>query len=166
MRIAACVERAESDNLQQLIDAVLDVVLRCAELVDFKNFGQHSANGDARIERAVGVLENNLHVAAHLAQTLAGHLRDFLTLELDRSRGRFDEAKNRAACGRLAAARLADQAQRLAAPNGKRHVIDRFDVADRLREDTLLDREIFLQSFDFEDVFSHAVTSGKMKSEE
>ena len=49
--------------------------------------------------------------------------------------GRVDEPDDGPAGRRLAAARLADQAERLAALHGERDAIDRPDVADVALED-------------------------------
>ena len=51
-------------------------------------------------------------------------VRDVLAVELDRAGGRLVEPEDRAADGGLPAARLADQAERLAAPDVESHAVD------------------------------------------
>ena len=53
-----------------------------------------------------------------------------LPVELDRAAGRLDQPDQQPAGGRLAAAGLADQAERLAAPDVEVDPVDRPDRAD------------------------------------
>ena len=70
---------------------------------------------------------------------------DVLAVDADRAGGRLEQLQQRAADRRLAAAALADQAQRLAAPDLERHAVDRVDLARDAREHALVDREMLLQ---------------------
>ena len=60
--------------------------------------------------------------------------RDVLALEPDLARGRLDQAQDAAAGRRLAAARFADQAQRLARGEVEAHAVDRVHALDLARE--------------------------------
>jgi hypothetical protein len=61
---------------------------------------------------------------------------------MDLARGWLEQTENRAASCSLSAARLSNDAERLAARNVERHVVDGFDGADLSRKDALLDREL------------------------
>src|SRR5262249_52431275 len=76
---------------------------------------------------------------------------DVLPLEEDLARGRLDQAEDRAADRRLAAARLADETEGLAVADLERDVVDGLHVADGAREDPLLDREVLLQVGDLDE---------------
>ena len=67
------------------------------------------------------------------------------SLEPDLSRRRLDETENRAPGGRLAAPRLADDAQRLAARDVEGDVADGLNRAHLAREHALLDGKGFLE---------------------
>ena len=58
-------------------------------------------------------------------------------VELDLARGRLEQADQRAAERRLAAARLADEADRLAAEDVEVDAVDRLQLADGALEDAL-----------------------------
>ena len=78
--------------------------------------GDDLADRHARIERGVGILEDHLHLLAHGDQLARGRAVAMSTPSKRISpRGRIVEAQHEAAEGRLAAAGLADQAERLAA---------------------------------------------------
>src|SRR6185295_14092275 len=63
---------------------------------------------------------------------------------------RLEQLEQRAADGRLAAARFTHQAERLAASNGERHAVDRIDLPRHPAEEATMDGEVLLQSLDFE----------------
>jgi hypothetical protein len=100
----------------------------------------------ARVERGEGILEDHLHPATQFADASLATLRDVLAVKEDPARRRLVETQDCAADGRLPAARLADEAERLAPLDLKRHVINRFDVADvAIEQQAALDREVDLQ---------------------
>ena len=98
---------------QQLLDRAPQLGA-AGEAVQAQRLGQDLAHGHARIERRVGVLEDDLHVAAERAQRLAIGGAHVASLETDLAGGRLDQAQHQAAGRRLAAAGLADERQRLA----------------------------------------------------
>ena len=69
-------------------------------------------------------------------------VRELVAVEHDRPGGRLDEAQDQPPDGRLAAARLADQPERLAAPDLEAHAVDGLDLADRALQDPAADREV------------------------
>src|SRR5882724_5171361 len=54
--------------------------------------GEHLADGHARVERGVGVLEDDLHVAPARAHLPVAQREDVLALELHRAAGGLDQA--------------------------------------------------------------------------
>ena len=62
-------------------------------------------------------------------------------VERDRAAGRIDEAEQHAADRRLAAARLPDEAERLAPPDREAHVVDGLHVTDLAMKHAALERE-------------------------
>ena len=129
-----------------------------------QRLGQDLAHGHARIERGVGVLEDDLHVPAQPAQRVLVEVGDLLALEAHRARGRVHQAQHQPAGGRLAAAGFADQRQRLAAGDLEADVVDGAHQADQLAADqAAADREMLDQAVDLQDrdsvALAHAATS-------
>src|SRR6185369_6855870 len=113
VRVARARVGIETDQAQKLGDA-RGPLAAVADAVDLERLGQDGADGVARVERAERVLEDDLHVAPPPRQRAPVELEDILAREADAAAARLDQAQERAAEGRLAAARLADDAQRLA----------------------------------------------------
>src|SRR6185369_12620984 len=88
------------------------------------------------------VLEDDLHPAAVRPERRATEAADVLAVEADRARGRVDEPEEHPPDGRLAATRLADEAERLAPPDREAHAVDGLDLVDRALEDPAPDREV------------------------
>ena len=76
---------------------------------------------------------------------------DVAALELDRSRRRLDQAEDRPAKRRLAAAGLADEAEDLARADVEVDAVDRVDRRDLALEEPAQDREVLLEPADLED---------------
>ena len=96
---------------------------------------QDALDGEAPVERRVGVLEDDLQRAHVVAPALGDLLLERLPVELDdRALVGLDEAEQRARERRLAAAGLADQAERLARPQDEVDVVHRADVVALLAE--------------------------------
>ena len=86
------------------------------------DFDQRVADRHARIEARVGVLEDHLHVPAEAPQLPRRHGGYVLAVEGDAPGGRFDEPQQQAPERRFAGARLADDAQDLAARDVERNL--------------------------------------------
>ena len=96
--------------------------------------GSVSADFDRhpRVERAVGILEDDLHLAAHLPQVAARRAtRRRRRRSITWPAVGFDQPQDRPAGGRLAAARFADEAERLAAVDVEADAVDGVHVVDR-----------------------------------
>ena len=137
VRVAPHVVGAEADGLEQFDDALLELAPGLREPVDDQRLADDRADRHARIERGVGVLEDDLHVARQRPQ-LGRRLSasDVAALEPDLARSRLDQAQDAAAGRRLAAARLADQAQRLAGSNLEADPVDRMHLLDAARQNS------------------------------
>ena len=99
---------------------------------------------EPRVERAEGVLEDQLHPRAEVAQPDGVELADLLVAERDPPLRGLDQAEHAAAHRGLARAALADQTQRLPALQRERDVVDRdqlLALADREDLGQVLDRE-------------------------
>ena len=135
VRVAAGVVAAQADGLEVVADPLV-ADRPVAPLVLAVGLGDEAladevAHGHPRVQRGDRVLEDDLHPAAHALELVPLEGEDVLAVEHDLARGRRHEPEDGAPEGGLAAARLADEAQGLAAPDLKRHVVDGVDVADR-----------------------------------
>ena len=100
----------------------------------------------ARVQRRVGVLEDHLHLAAHRLQRRALDVRDVLPVKAHFAGGRLQQSRDQARGGALATARLADDAQRLAALHVEADAVDRLHGADLfLHHDPARQREVLDQ---------------------
>src|SRR6478736_6206898 len=81
----------------------------------------------ARVERAVGVLEDHLHVASDRAQLVLLEVRDVTPLEDHRAAGGLVEPRDEAGGRRLATARLPDEPERLTLTEGEADAVDGLD---------------------------------------
>jgi hypothetical protein len=77
--------------------------------VDVHRLGQDVPDGEARIERRVGILEDDLDPPLVRHELLLRHRQDVAALEDRLARGRLVQAHQRQADRRLARARLADE---------------------------------------------------------
>ena len=146
VRIAPRMLGQQADDGQKLAGALLALGLG-VQAVHGHRLDQDLAHGHARIERGVGVLEDDLHVAAHLAQRLLVEVRDLVALEAHRARRRIHQAQHQPAGRRLAAARFAHQRQGLAAGDVEGHTLDRAHHADHPAADQAArDGEVLYQA--------------------
>ena len=139
--------RAEPDGPQQLLDAQASV-LAAVQAVDAQRLGDDLAHGHPRVQRGVGVLEDDLDLAADGTHLLAAVVRDVLAVEDDPTRGRLEQLHDRAAERRLAATRLPDDSERLAPKNREIDAVHRLHLADGVLEEAGLDREVLDEPFD------------------
>src|SRR4051794_4766602 len=100
--------------------------------MDHERLGDDRADGLAWIQRRVGVLEDHLNLAPKWLQLLARKIRDLLALDLDRPARRLEQAVHEACCRGLAAACLADDAERLPPLDVERDAVDGADGGDLL----------------------------------
>ena len=96
-------------------------------MVDPERVADDLADALARVERRVRVLEDHLHLAPERPQLAPRERRDVGAVEADRAARRLVQPHEQPAERRLPAARLADDAERLAAPDLERDAVDRVD---------------------------------------
>ena len=155
VRVAVDVLGVEAHDVEKGRD-VADALLPLGhEAVDDERLGDDLADGHARVERGVRVLEDVLHVAAHRLEFLLLHLGHVVTTEEDGSRGWGREAHDAAAGRRLAAAGLADEAEGLAGIDVKAHVLDGLDLLLLAAEDARVDGELLGEMLDVKQGFGH-----------
>ena len=144
VRVAAHVVGVQADRLEQLRRSAPRTRAGVfASLWIDQRLADDRADRHARVERGVGVLEDDLHVAARArAARRLPSARDVLALEPDLARGRLDQAQDAAPGRRLAAARLADEAERLAGCDLEADAVDRVHPFDLAREQAAVDREV------------------------
>ena len=152
VREAVVVLRVQPDDLEQLLHAALDLGRR-AELVDLERLGDDEADPLARVQGRVRVLEDHHHLAADRPHLGPRELGDVAPLEDDPARGRVEQAHDAARHRRLAAARLADDAEGLALADGEADAVHGLHRGDLLLEDDpARDREVLLQILDDEEL--------------
>ena len=137
MRVAVDMLRIETDDIEQLSNA-LDALLGRTDTVDHHGLGDDLADGHTRIEGRVGILEDELHVAAHGLELFLVHLGNVFALEVHLAGGRRIEIHDGAASGGLAATGLAYQTKGLAGVDLERDVVN--SGHDTLLELTVLKR--------------------------
>jgi hypothetical protein len=101
-------------------------------------------------ERAVGVLEDDLHVAADRAQLLVPPALDVAPEEENSPLGRDEPHDGERGRG-LARTGFAHDADRLAGPDGDVGAVDRLDVTGGAAQETALDREPDLEVLGVDD---------------
>src|SRR5690606_7685788 len=93
--------------------------------------------------------------AAHLAHLVGRQRADVDTLELDRARRGGDQVQQQSAGRRLAAARLADESERLGFVELDADTVDRGDFPDRPRQQPTANGELLDQILRLEDGSTH-----------
>ncbi len=147
MRVPVGHGRLQADRGQELGHPVALGGVRALAL-DHEGLGQDLAHLHARVEGRVRVLEHHLTVPALLARRPVALGRDDLAVEDDRAVRRALQADDHPADRRLAAARLADQAEGLALVDREARVGHRADRPDLVADEPGLDRELLDQVLD------------------
>ena len=130
-----------------------------ADPVDAQALADAVADGRARIERCIRILEDDLHPPAVVAQRRAAQLRDVVPIEHDLAGGRLDEAEQEPSDGRLSASGLADEPKGLATHDPEVDAIDGLDLGDGTLKDAALDREPLDQVAQFDEWFCVRVSN-------
>ena len=130
MRVAApeAVRRRQAGVVQRR-DASEHAVLALGHPGRGEALLHRCADGAPRIERLIGILEDQLHAPPQSAEIAV----DGLIVELDAAGARLLQAEQRARKRRLAAARLAHEAERLSASPDQVDAIDRTHQGARPR---------------------------------
>src|SRR6266567_1002930 len=150
MRVAVDEVRVEAYVPHHLLDAPFGLAASGdAEVA--QRFADDVADGHARIQRGVWILEDHLDLLPGAAQLLAVDAGEIDVLEVDMSRGCCQELNDHPSECRLAAAGFADQAERLAGLDGKADAVNR--VHDRTPEQSPSDREVLEHVLDSDQRF-------------
>src|SRR5581483_5518738 len=150
MGVAARKARLEPDQAQQFLDARA-AFLGWHEVMQRQGLAEDLPDRHARIERGVGILEDDLRLLAERAQLIVVEGKQVAALETDAAGIRLDQAQHQPADGGLAAAGLADQRQRLAGIDVEADAVDGFDEGGRPAEQIPRGREMLDQIFGVEE---------------
>ena len=154
VRVASRVVASEPDRLQIVLDSFVSNRTVAPPILAVglcqKAFADDVADRHPGIERAVRILEDDLHSAAHLLERIALKREDIRAVEVDLTRGCLLEAEHRSTQRRLAAAGLPHQTKRLAAVDLQADIVHGVDGADLMTEDAAHDREVLLDVLDVE----------------
>jgi hypothetical protein len=134
VRIAAAVLGQEPHLPEQLLHAGGPIRRLLDEAVDGERLAHDLAYGHPRVQRAVGVLEDDLDAPAHRPERRRRERGELLPLEAHRPAGRPLELENAAPCRGFAAAGLAHEPERLAAPDREADAVDRPHQSDLAAE--------------------------------
>src|SRR4029079_11634090 len=141
VRVAAGVVGREADRVLERLH-LLAPLRRRPDLVDPETLADAVADRRSWVERRVRVLEDDLHPPPVRLELLAGQLRDVPALDEDLAGRRLDQAEQDATDRRLAATRLADQADGLAAVDREADAVDGLDRGDLAAQHPAVDREV------------------------
>jgi hypothetical protein len=120
--VARCEVGAESDELEELFDAL--AYAAAGEAMDIEDFADGLADGHARVERAERILENDLGSTPEATEAIAIEGSNVGAVEEDAASARLDEAEDGATGRGLAGAGLTDEAEGLAAADLEGDAID------------------------------------------
>ena len=152
VREAASGVGREPDDAEELADSTRRGPAP-GEPVRAQRLADDPADAVARVERGERVLEDHLHPPTQRAEVALAQPRDVLPVEEDPAVGGLVQAQDRAPDGRLAAARLADEPERLPAADREADVVDRAYVAHvAVEHEPALDREVELQVVELDEV--------------
>ena len=132
----------QAHQVQRLMRARLR--LGPAAALRFRPEGDRILDRKPRVQRGVAVLENHLHLFAQIADAGSARGPDLAAIQRDAALVRRDQIHDQPCRGGLAAARLADDAQRFARADREGQVVDGPDHRSR----SALQSEMFLQSRD------------------
>src|SRR6185437_8065876 len=96
--------------------------------VDDERLGDDVLHPHARVERGVGVLEDDQQSAAEVTQLARGESGDWLAVEEHFAAGWLDEAHDHAGDGGFTGSGFADEAEGFALLDAEGHVVDRRGV--------------------------------------
>src|SRR5215204_1960600 len=151
VRVAVVVLGAQTNDLQELLHALLAISRGvAAHIVGPQGLGDDVAHRHAGIQASVGVLEDDLHVPAHVEHAFAVVTQYVLALEDHLALRRLQQPEDEAGQRTLSAPGLAYEPERLSAPDGEVDAVHGLDVPDRALQDAGPYGEVHLQVFRLE----------------
>ena len=143
MGIAILVEGLQAAVVHDLIYVIIEFLLAHQTVLTHR-LTDDLAHGHTGLQRGEGILEDDLHLRAHIPHFLVGEGVHVLAVEQHLTAGLFTgQTQDGTAGGGLAAAGLADQTQSLALADGKAYIIDSLHILLVLAH--AAGREILLQ---------------------
>ena len=133
MRVPRQMVRVETDQVEQVGDAPPSFGPR-PELVNDERLFDDISRPHPRVQRRIGILKHNLHIAPRPAHARLGKLQDIFTAEKHLAGRGFDQSQDAPSGCALPAARLTDKAEHLAFVDRKAHVVHRLDDGRRAPE--------------------------------
>ena len=155
----------QADFFEQRRRPIATIDARAADVVDQHRFGERGFDRHPRIERAVRILKHDLHLLPQLAQVAAADGPQVDAVVEHLAARRFDQPQNRPAGRRLAAARFADEAQRLARIDVEANAVDRLHVVDHTGQDAAANWKIDFEILDVQQRPSPFVDRLRIRSE-
>jgi len=150
VRVAAQVVVLEPDALDQFPRALDPLAVGAAKALHAHGLGHDAADRHPRVQGRVRVLKDHLHPAAVGEELVALELGDVRALEQYLAGGRLIEPNDRAPGGRLAAAGLADERERLPALDREIDAVDRLQRAPPAEKQLPADREVHPEAPDLD----------------
>ena len=162
VRIAPRMVGPQPYQLEQLRHARRSLLLVADQAMQPQRLAQHGTDSHARIERGVRVLEDDLQAAAARAHLVGVERQQVLALEAHGAFRRLDQPQHQPADGRLAAARLAHDGERLAFFDVEVDTVDGAHLGADARKGTALHREVLHQSLNVEQRFRPRIAHWKI----
>jgi len=103
-----------------------------------------------RVQRAGGVLEDDLHLLAERLECLPGSVEDIGVVEGDLAAGGRDQSQQGSANGGFAAARFSDEAERFPSLDVEGHAVDGLHIPRSPLKQPGPDRKVGLEVLDVE----------------
>jgi hypothetical protein len=111
MRVTTGIVAIQPDGFQQLGNPLPARGSVFGQIMNVQGFTDDVFDGQARVERIVGVLEDDLHFSPARTQILPLHRRQIFAVKKNFSRGRFDQTNDCSTEGGFAATAFSDQPQ-------------------------------------------------------
>ena len=145
-------ERLQSAFVHDLIDIVF--VFRTGhKIVLAYRFPDDLTDRKSRRKAGEGILEDDLHMSAHLPHFLIRKIIYFFAVEQNLSGGLLaDQSEDCSSRRGLSASRLSDKTHCRAALQVERHSVNSLDMPDDMRDDPALNGEVLLKIIDHQDV--------------
>ena len=163
MGIAILVEGLQAAVVHDLVDVIIEFLLAHQTVLTHR-LTDDLAHGHTGLQRGEGILEDDLHLRAHIPHFLVGEgvhilaVEQYLTASLftgqtqDGTAGGGVELENGSAQGGLAAAGLAHQTHGSTTLEVKGDTVHGLHMAHSLADHTALDGEVLLQVLDLQNV--------------
>lgn len=153
VRVALHKVGVETDFTEKLGHAGLFLLLTPVLEMDIERLGDDTVDRHPRIERAEGILKDDLNLLAVVEELAAGERGEVATIIVDGAGGQGHEPGDGTPGGGLTAAALTHETNRFPARHIETNPIDCLDDIDRALEHPALDGKVDLQITDREECF-------------